>query len=86
MIDQKNLFDEPVKIDLGNYNNRKIESGQSEDYRYLLNYPYFKKYYKMIAIDLSKQQGLDAALKAIQQISFKGNQDLAENKIMLFII
>ena len=33
MIDQKNLFDEPVKVDLGNYNNRKIESGQSEDYR-----------------------------------------------------
>ena len=40
----------------------------------------------MIAIDLSKQQGLDSALKAIQQISFKGNQDLAGNKIMLFII
>ena len=34
----------------------------------LLDYNYFKKYYKVIAIDLSKQQALDADPKAIQQI------------------
>ena len=33
---------------------------------------YFKKYYRM-AVDLSKQQSLDADAKAIQQISFTGN-------------
>ena len=39
----------------------------------LLDYNYFKKYYKVIAIDLSKQQALDADPKAIQQINFNGN-------------
>ena len=32
-----------------------------------------QKYYKLIAIDLSKQQNLDADPKAIQQINFTGN-------------
>ena len=40
-----------------------------------LDYPYFKNYYKMIAIDLSKQQALDADPKAIQQINFITNLD-----------
>ena len=39
----------------------------------LLDYNYFNKYYKMIAIDLSKQQALDADPKAIQQINITGN-------------
>ena len=38
---------------------------------YLLDYPCLKDYYKMIAIDLSKQQAPDIDLKAIQQINFK---------------
>ena len=36
---------------------------------------YFKKYYKMIAIDLSKKQALDADPKAKKQINFNGNLD-----------
>ena len=36
----------------------------------LLDCNYFKKHYKMIAIDLSKQQELDCNPKAIQQINF----------------
>ena len=39
----------------------------------LIDYNNFIKPYKMIAIDLSKQQGLDADPKAIQQINFTGN-------------
>ena len=39
----------------------------------LLDSNYFKEYYKMIAIDLSKQEELDSDPKAIQQISFTGN-------------
>ena len=39
----------------------------------LLDYNYFKKYYKMIAIDLSKQQALDADPKAIQKINLTRN-------------
>ena len=40
---------------------------------FLLNYVYFKKYYKMIAVDLSKQKDLDADTKAMQKINFTGN-------------
>ena len=51
----------------------------------LLDYPYFKKYYELIAIDLSKQQELDADPKVIQQINFTGNLDRARNATMFFI-
>ena len=40
----------------------------------------------MIAIDLSKQQALDADPKAIQQINFTGNLDRAAGATMFFII
>ena len=40
----------------------------------------------MIAIDLSKQQGLDADPRAIWQINFTANLDRAENTTMFFII
>ena len=51
-----------------------------------MQYPYFKKYYKLIAIDLTKQQKLDADPKVIQQINFAGNLDRAEGATMFFII
>ena len=47
---------------------------------------YFKKYYKLIAIDLSKWQKQDADPKATQQINFTGNLDRAEGSAMFFII
>ena len=40
----------------------------------------------MIAIDLSKQQALDADPRAIQQISFTANLDRDENITMFFLI
>ena len=46
---------------------------------------YFKKYYKLIAIDLTKQQKLDHHPKAIQQINFAGNLDRAEGSTIFFI-
>ena len=57
MIDGKNFFDQAIKNDLKAYDNiRKIAIGQGDDYTTgcLLDYPDFKKYYKLIAIDLSK--------------------------------
>ena len=45
----------------------------------LLDYNYFKGYYKMSAVDLLKQQALDADPKAIQQINFTANLDRAGN-------
>ena len=89
MIDGRNFFDQPIKNDLKTYDNiRKIATGQGDDCTIgcLLDYPYFKKYYKLIAIDLSKQQKLDADQKAIQQINFTWNLDRAEGSAMFFII
>ena len=40
----------------------------------------------MIAIDLSKQQALDADPKAIQQIDFTANLDRARNTRLYFIL
>ena len=45
-----------------------------------------KNHYKMIAIDLSKQQALDADPKAIQKINFTGNVSANDNRLMFFII
>ena len=58
MIDGQNLFDQPIISSLRTYDNiRKIATCQGGDYTTscLLDYNYFKKYYKMIAINLSKQ-------------------------------
>ena len=89
MIDGRNLFDQPIKNDLKTYYNiRKIATGQSYDYTTgcLLDYPYFKNYYKLIAIALSKQQKIDADPKAIQQISFTRNLSTEEGATMFFTI
>ena len=69
-------------------NIRKITTGQGDDYTAgcLLEYIHFKNYYKMIAVDLSKQQALDAYPKAIQQINFTANLDRAVNTRIYFII
>ena len=66
---------------------KKIATGQGDDYTTgcLLNYNYFNNYYEMIAIDLSKQQELDADSKVIQQINFTGTPD-CKGVTMFFII
>ena len=89
MIDDKNVFDQPINSNLKTYENiRRIATGQGDDYTTgcLLDYSYFKENYKMIAIDLSKQQALDADPRAIQQINFTANLDRAGNTTMFFII
>ena len=89
MIDGKHFFDQPVKSDMRTYDNiRKIATGQGDDYTTgcLLDYNYFNNYLKMTAIDLSKQQALDADPKAIQQINFTINLDQAADATMFFII
>ena len=82
MINGENFFDQPIKNNKVTYENiRKIATGQGGDYTTgcLLNYQYIKDYYKMITIDLSKQQALDADPRAIQQINFTANLDRAGN-------
>ena len=89
MIDGKNFFDQPINSMNKTYENiRKIAAGKGDDYTTgcLLNYPYFKDNYKMIAIDLSKQQALDADPRKIQQINFTSNLDRDGDTTMFFII
>ena len=76
-----------MRNDLITYDSiQKTATNQGDDHMTgcLLDYNYFKKYYKMIAIDLSKQQALDADPKAIQQTSFTGN--LAQQATIFSII
>ena len=66
----KKLFNQRVKINIP-----KIKAEQRDVYTTGCpqDYNYFKYYYKMIGIDLSKQKALDDDSKAIQYISFIGN-------------
>ena len=87
MIDGENFFDQPIKNNKVTYENiRKIATGQGDDYTTgcLLDYPYFADTYKMIAVDFSKQQALDADPRAIQQINFTANLDRAGNTSLLY--
>ena len=64
----KPFFDQPLNNDHKTYEKIfKIATGKGDDYTTgcLLDYPYFKENYKMIAIDLTKQQALSADLRAI---------------------
>ena len=89
MIDGRNFFDQPKNSMNKTYESiRKIPTCKGDDYTTgcLLDYPYFKENYKMIAIDLRRQNELDADPRAIQQINFTANLDRAGNTTIFFII
>ena len=89
MINGENFFDQPIKSNKVTYeNNRKLATGQRDDYTTgcLLDYPYFKNSHEIIAVDLSKQQALDAAPRANQRISFAAHLDRAGNTRIYFIL
>ena len=89
MINGENIFDQPIKNNKVTYEDiRKIATGQGGDCTTgcLLDYLYFKDVYKMIAVDLSKQQALDANPRAIQQINFTANLDRLGNTRIYFIL
>ena len=88
MSDGRNFFDQAIDSMTKKYENiRKVAIGQGDDYTTgcLLDYNYFKENYKLIAIDLSKQQELDADPRAIQQINFAANLDRQGNTTIFFI-
>ena len=63
-------------------NIQKSKTGQGDNYPTgcLVNYSYFIKHYKMVTINVNKQQALDADPKTIQQITFTGNLRGADKK------
>ena len=88
MIDGKIFFDQPIKDNKVTYENiRKIATCQRDDYatRCLLDHPYFKDNYKMIAVDLREQQALDVDPRATHQINFTAALDRADNRIFFIL-
>ena len=74
IIDGRNFYDNPIESDIEKYRElKKVMIGKGEDYTTgsLFDYDYFKKNYKLVAVDLSKQKELDADPRAIQLIGFK---------------
>ena len=84
IIDKLAFFDLPIKTEEEAYK-KVIDISRNNEYTTgnLLDYDYFKKYYKLIAIDLSKQQVLQENEDLIQQINFIGRLEEAVN---VFII
>ena len=84
LIDGKSFFDVPVKNKEEAYE-KNISISKNNDYTTgnLLDYEYFSKYYKLIAIDLSKQIELENPnLK--QKINFIGK--LEDDRATMFFI
>ena len=71
-----------------NENNRNITTDQGDDYKtgFLLDYAYFRDNYKMVVIDLCKEQALDADPSAIQQINFTAKLDRNGNTRIFLIL
>ena len=67
--------------------NPKISTGQGDDYTTgcLLDFAYFEKNYRLIAVDLSKQKALDSDSRAIRQISFTGKIKATETNTRVII-
>ena len=84
IIDKLAFFDLPIKTE-EEAHEKITDISRNNEYTTgnLLDYDYFKKYYKLIAIDLSKQQVLQENEDLIQQINFIGKLEEAAN---VFII
>ena len=84
IIDKLAFFDLPIKTEEEAYE-KIIDISRNNEYTTgnFLDYDYFKNYYKLIAIDLSKQKVLQENEDLIQQINFIGRLEEAAN---VFII
>ena len=85
----KDFNDQPIRNNKVTYDNiAKLATGQGDNNTIgcLLDYIYFKKYYRMIVVYLSKQQVLDADPKKIHQINFKAKLDRAGRTIIYVIL
>ena len=86
LIDGKTFFDMPIKNSEKTYE-QIIKMGRNNDYTTgnLMDYDYFSKHYKLIAIDLTKQIELgNPDLR--RKIGFIGGFKRNEGAIMFFII
>ena len=88
MINGESFFDQPIKDNKVTYENIRKNS-RARGYNYttdcLLDYPYLRDNYKMIAVNLSKQQALDADPIAIEQINFTANLEEGNTRIYFIL-
>ena len=84
IIDKLAFFDLPIKTEEEAYK-KIIDISRNNEYTTgnLLDHDYFKKYYKLIPIDLSRQQILQENKDLIQQINFIGKFEEAANVFMI---
>ena len=87
IIDKLALFDLPIKTEEESYE-KIIDISKNNEYTTgnLLRYDYFKNYYELIAIDLSKEQVLQENEDLIQQINFIGRLGQGEDANIFIII
>ena len=87
LIDGNVFYDIPIKNKEEAYE-QIIEMSRNNDYTtgYLLNYEYFSKHYKLIAVNMSKQTELVENPDLKQQINFIGRLEKQEGATMFFII
>ena len=67
-INGRNFYDQPINDLIKQYDEvRKVSAVQGDNYTagYLLDFAYFKKDYRLIAADVSKQKALDADSRTI---------------------
>ena len=86
--DGRNFCDQSINDLIKQYDEvRNISIGQGDDYTTgcLLDFTYFEKNYRLIAIDLSKQKALDPDPKEIQQIIFNGQATNNTIRIYTFL-
>ena len=84
IIDGRNFYDNPIESDIEKYRElKKVMIGKGEDYTTgsLLDFNYFNKHYKLIAVDLSKQKELDADPRVFNKL----NLNICSEQIQLFI-
>ena len=97
IINGRNFYDQAIDSNIKWYEEiKKLTTGKGEYYTTgcFLNYGYIKNYYRLIAVDLSKQKELDADPKPIQQIKSVGqlknvdgiNADWTQNMFILTIL
>ena len=84
IINKLAFFDLPIKTE-EEAHEKIIDISRNNEYTTgnLLDYDYFKKYYKLIAIDLSKQQVLQENEDLMQQINFIGRLEQSANVIII---
>ena len=90
-IDGRNFYDQPINGLIKQYDEiRKIPTGQGDHYTTgcLLDFSYFEKNYRLVAVDLSKEKTLVADSRAIHQIIFTGKikAPIANTRVIIYDI